>query len=168
MSSSPDSRMSEQKSGRKRRIVSQSRSSLTSWRTFLFRYHKTSTLYLSFYILVLMQIDILFVRPGEWNGNRGDVRRGGHGRGRHHWLSRVHGQSSIGLTFFEAQRIEGKSNYNLMLVIKNGMMYHDQGSTKNQNVFMVLSISLSLLMGALHFRFLEAPPWGGGGPAGWD
>ena len=114
-----------------------------------------------------MQDDILFVRPGERDGDRGDVRRGGHGRGRHHWLSRVHGQSSIGFTFFEAQRIEGKSNYNLMLVIMNGMMYHDQGSTKNQNVFMVVSISLSLLVGALHFRFLEAPPWGEGGPAGW-
>ena len=72
-----------------------------------------------------MQVDILFVRPGERDGDRGDVRRGGHGRGRHHWLSRVHGQSSIGFTFFEAQRMEGKSNYNLMLVIKNGMMYHD-------------------------------------------
>ena len=55
-----------------------------------------------------MQIDILFVRPGERDGDRGDVRRGGHGRGRHHWLSRVHGQSSIGFTFFEAQRMEGK------------------------------------------------------------
>ena len=74
-----------------------------------------------------MQVDILFVRPGERDGDRGDVRRGGHGRGRHHWLSRVHGQSSIEFTFFEAQRIEGKSNYNLMLVIKNGIMYHDQG-----------------------------------------
>ena len=129
--------------------------------------HQVSIKFL-FYILVLIQVDILFVRPGERDGDRGDVRRGGHGRGRHHWLSRVHGQSSIGLTFFETQRIEGKSNYNLMLVIMNGMMYHDQGSTKNQNVFMVLSISLSLLVGALHFRFLEAPPWGKGGPAGWD
>ena len=114
-----------------------------------------------------MQSDILFIRPGERDGDRGDVRRGGHGRGRHHWLSRVHGQSSIGFTLFEAQRIEGKSNFNLMLVIRKGMLYYDQGSTKNKNVFMVLSISLSLLRGALHFRFLEAPPREGG-PAGWD
>ena len=113
-----------------------------------------------------MQVDILFIRPGERDGNRGDVRRGGHGRGRHHWLSRVHGQSSIGFTFFEAQRMEGKSNYNLMLVIKNGIMHHDQGSTKNKNDFMVQSISLSLLRGALHFRFLEAAPLGRGG-SGW-
>ena len=74
------------------------------------------------YTLVLMQVDILFVRPGERDGDRGDVRRGGHGRGRHYWLSRVHGQSSIGFTFFEAQRMEGKSNHNLMLAIKNGMI----------------------------------------------
>ena len=111
-----------------------------------------------------MQVDILFVRPGERDGDRGDVRRGGHGRGRHHWLSRVHGQSSIGFTFFEAQRIEGKSHYNLMLVIMNGMMYHDQGSTKNQNVFMVLSISLSL--GSPPFQIFRSAPLGGGG-SGW-
>ena len=110
-----------------------------------------------------MQVDILFVRPGERDGDRGDVRRGGHGRGRHHWLSRVHGQSSIGLTFFEAQRIEGKSNYNLMLVIKNGIMYHDQGSTKNQNVFLVLFYFPVSPQGSPPFQIFGSAPLGGRG-----
>ena len=115
-----------------------------------------------------MQVDILFVRPGERDGDRGDVRRGGHGRGRHHWLSRVHGQSSIGLTFFEAQRMEGMSNYNLMLVIKNGMMYHDQGSTKKR-MFSWSYLFPCLSSGEPSISdFWKRPPWGEGGLAGWD